>query len=48
MNGERASNRTTLSIAHRLSTIADSDRILVLDQGRTLVDLVVEQAMLLV
>ena len=29
-----ASNRTTLSIAHRLSTIADSDRILVLDQGR--------------
>ena len=29
-----ASNRTTLSIAHRLSTISDSDRILVLDQGR--------------
>ena len=29
-----ASHRTTLSIAHRLSTIADSDRILVLDQGR--------------
>ena len=29
-----ASHRTTLSIAHRLSTIADSDNILVLDQGR--------------
>lgn len=29
-----AANRTTLSIAHRLSTIADSDAILVLDQGR--------------
>jgi ATP-binding cassette subfamily B protein len=29
-----AAQRTTLSIAHRLSTIADSDRILVLDQGR--------------
>jgi ATP-binding cassette, subfamily B, heavy metal transporter len=29
-----ASQRTTLSIAHRLSTIADSDTILVLDQGR--------------
>ncbi|MDT0508955.1 ABC transporter ATP-binding protein/permease [Novosphingobium sp. MMS21-SN21R] len=29
-----ASHRTTLSIAHRLSTIADSDTILVLDQGR--------------
>ena len=29
-----ASQRTTLSIAHRLSTIADSDMILVLDQGR--------------
>jgi ATP-binding cassette subfamily B protein len=29
-----ASHRTTLSIAHRLSTIADSDSILVLDQGR--------------
>ncbi|RQW39080.1 MULTISPECIES: ABC transporter ATP-binding protein/permease [unclassified Novosphingobium] len=29
-----AANRTTISIAHRLSTIADSDRILVLDQGR--------------
>lgn len=29
-----AEDRTTLSIAHRLSTIADSDRILVLDQGR--------------
>jgi ATP-binding cassette subfamily B protein len=27
-------NRTTLSIAHRLSTIADSDTILVLEQGR--------------
>ena len=27
-------HRTTLSIAHRLSTIADSDEILVLDQGR--------------
>ncbi|UOR16723.1 ABCB family ABC transporter ATP-binding protein/permease [Qipengyuania aquimaris] len=27
-------HRTTLAIAHRLSTIADSDRILVLDQGR--------------
>lgn len=26
--------RTTIAIAHRLSTIADSDRILVLDQGR--------------
>lgn len=29
-----ATNRTTLSIAHRLSTIADSDTILVIDQGR--------------
>lgn len=29
-----AAQRTTISIAHRLSTIADSDRILVLDQGR--------------
>ncbi|MFN4136218.1 MAG: ABCB family ABC transporter ATP-binding protein/permease [Novosphingobium sp.] len=29
-----ASHRTTISIAHRLSTIADSDMILVLDQGR--------------
>ena len=29
-----SAGRTTLSIAHRLSTIADSDRILVLDQGR--------------
>ncbi|WP_225207662.1 ABCB family ABC transporter ATP-binding protein/permease [Novosphingobium huizhouense] len=29
-----ASRRTTISIAHRLSTIADSDTILVLDQGR--------------
>ena len=29
-----SANRTTLSIAHRLSTIADSDRILVLDEGR--------------
>ena len=29
-----AQHRTTLSIAHRLSTIADSDTILVLDQGR--------------
>lgn len=29
-----ASHRTTISIAHRLSTIADSDSILVLDQGR--------------
>lgn len=29
-----ASQRTTLSIAHRLSTIADSDKILVIDQGR--------------
>ncbi|MBA4354867.1 MAG: metal ABC transporter permease [Novosphingobium sp.] len=29
-----ATHRTTLSIAHRLSTIADSDTILVLDQGR--------------
>ncbi|MBA4088211.1 MAG: metal ABC transporter permease [Novosphingobium sp.] len=29
-----ASHRTTISIAHRLSTIADSDTILVLDQGR--------------
>lgn len=29
-----ASQRTTISIAHRLSTIADSDTILVLDQGR--------------
>ena len=29
-----ASHRTTISIAHRLSTIADSDNILVLDQGR--------------
>ena len=29
-----ASQRTTISIAHRLSTIADSDAILVLDQGR--------------
>ncbi|WP_408591722.1 ABCB family ABC transporter ATP-binding protein/permease [Novosphingobium sp.] len=29
-----ASQRTTLSIAHRLSTIADSDMILVIDQGR--------------
>ena len=27
-------NRTSLSIAHRLSTIADSDRILVLNEGR--------------
>ncbi|EGD60602.1 ABC transporter related protein [Novosphingobium nitrogenifigens DSM 19370] len=29
-----AANRTTISIAHRLSTIADSDSILVLEQGR--------------
>jgi ABC-type transport system involved in Fe-S cluster assembly fused permease/ATPase subunit len=29
-----AVGRTTLSIAHRLSTIADSDRILVLNEGR--------------
>ena len=29
-----SAHRTTLAIAHRLSTIADSDRILVLDQGR--------------
>ncbi|MCY1669686.1 ABC transporter ATP-binding protein/permease [Novosphingobium sp. SL115] len=29
-----AQHRTTLSIAHRLSTIADSDTILVLEQGR--------------
>jgi ATP-binding cassette subfamily B protein len=29
-----ATNRTTLSIAHRLSTIADSDTILVIEQGR--------------
>ncbi len=29
-----ATHRTTISIAHRLSTIADSDSILVLDQGR--------------
>ncbi|NKJ43461.1 MULTISPECIES: ABC transporter ATP-binding protein/permease [unclassified Novosphingobium] len=29
-----AGGRTTLSIAHRLSTIADSDTILVIDQGR--------------
>jgi ATP-binding cassette subfamily B protein len=29
-----AAGRTTLSIAHRLSTIADSDRILVLNEGR--------------
>lgn len=29
-----ARDRTTISIAHRLSTIADSDVILVLDQGR--------------
>ena len=29
-----AENRTTISIAHRLSTIADSDRILVLNEGR--------------
>jgi ATP-binding cassette subfamily B protein len=29
-----AQHRTTLSIAHRLSTIADSDQILVLDQGQ--------------
>jgi ABC-type transport system involved in Fe-S cluster assembly fused permease/ATPase subunit len=29
-----AVGRTTLSIAHRLSTIADSDRILVLSEGR--------------
>ncbi|WP_408588321.1 ABCB family ABC transporter ATP-binding protein/permease [Novosphingobium sp.] len=29
-----ARDRTTISIAHRLSTIADSDTILVLDQGR--------------
>jgi len=27
-------HRTSLSIAHRLSTIADSDRILVLQDGR--------------
>ncbi|MBB3861811.1 ATP-binding cassette subfamily B protein [Novosphingobium hassiacum] len=29
-----ATHRTTISIAHRLSTIADSDNILVLDQGK--------------
>ena len=29
-----SAHRTTLSIAHRLSTIADSDEILVLDQGK--------------
>ena len=29
-----AENRTSISIAHRLSTIADSDRILVLNEGR--------------
>ena len=29
-----ARGRTTLAIAHRLSTIADSDRILVLENGR--------------
>ncbi len=29
-----ADHRTTISIAHRLSTIADSDNILVLDQGK--------------
>lgn len=28
-------NRTSISIAHRLSTIADSDEILVLNEGRT-------------
>ncbi len=32
--GRVAAGRTTLAIAHRLSTIADSDRILVLENGR--------------
>ena len=29
-------NRTTITIAHRIETILDSDRIVVLDQGKVI------------
>ena len=33
---ENCKNQTMLTIAHRISTVIDSDRILVLDQGRVI------------